>query len=366
MLNDSYDWSDLGPNQFNGQEFTPKGTMRLPYKPLHERLGNGVYEVPSLIVDIYVEDEVRRDDSGAQADFFRNGADTECDDEFGIKTFNTFYEAYCAYNRQYMAAAEDMAPPVGRMVLFSRVSKGNRIRISQIAMGENVQRKYLWGYQTSLALMDSEDGDNSEDRYENAVEAFDEHIEERRCEIDIPSCFDQDVDIDYCEDYKQNFVDDHMAEHCFSNDKDYKSQIEGHEWAFKYDELWSEAELKYAISEEDAEINNRGRTWTIARHKTHVSKDWNPMWGLALINRMKENPYSGIHSANQHINDEPVGDLHNMNVGSWNGDACVIDWGYHIMGGGQNCPTSFDCDPVPNMDWQFSQREGNVTPLAVA
>ena len=365
MLNDSYNWTDLEPNQFGGQEFKPKGTMRLPYKPLHDRHADGVYEVPSLIVDIYVEDEIKRDDSGAQADFFRNGADAECSEEFGIKTFNTFHEAYCAYNRQYLAAAEDMAPPVGRMVLLSRICKGNRIRISQIAMGEDMRRKYLWGYQTCLATMDAEDGENTEDRFDQAQEAFDEYIEERRCEVDIPSCFElANVDLDYCEDYKQEWVDNHICENlpCDSS-TDYKSMVESHEWAHDYSRMPSEAELKFAVSEEDAEINNRGRTWTIARHKTHVAKDWNPMWGIALINSMRENPYHGIHTANEHINDEPIGDLHNMNVGSWEGDACVIDWGYHIMGGGQNCPTSFDCDPVPNMDWHFSQFEGNVTPL---
>ena len=78
-------------------------------------------------------------DCGSQTDFYTNGAEVDNPKQYGIKMFNTSIEAFAAYQRQKIAAAERLAPPVGMMVRFViRDKRRNR----------SVNR---WGYETCLA-----------------------------------------------------------------------------------------------------------------------------------------------------------------------------------------------------------------------
>ena len=212
----------------------------------------------------------------------------------------------------------------------------------------------MWGYQTALATM-SEHRDDTEQRYDAAQEAFDEHIEERREEIDIPSCFDQDVyDIEpdecYAEEWKQTFIDDH-----FTEGYDLKHQIEAHQWQHDYEiVLPTEAELVLALEDETFELPH-GRTVAGVR-KIKDNNIWNPMWGVALVEAMRASTtHNRVHEAFRCLNGEPTGDLHNQNFGEWNGDGVIIDWGYHILGGGANHPHSGDNQATPDLGWDYKR-----------
>lgn len=74
---------------------------------------------------------------GCQSSFFLNGAKMNKAKEFGIKIFNTSIEAFAAYQRQKIAAKAHLAPPVGVMVRWIiRNEKGTVNR---------------WGYETAIA-----------------------------------------------------------------------------------------------------------------------------------------------------------------------------------------------------------------------
>lgn len=79
------------------------------------------------------------DDDGCQTSFFRNHAEVNNAKQFGFKMFNTSIEAFAAYQRQSLAAHEGLAPPVGKMI---------RWVIQDSHRGRMVNR---WGYETALA-----------------------------------------------------------------------------------------------------------------------------------------------------------------------------------------------------------------------
>jgi len=347
----SYDWEDMQPNRHRDETFAAIGSVRLPY----DTLKNEADAVPSLVVDVYKEDKVRRTDNGAQASFYSNGACTECPDEFAIKTFSTFHEAYCAYNRQLMASLEDMAPPVGRMVLFSHLKDGGRVTLSKLDLGNREERKYVWGYQTAVAEMNG-DRDDTEMRWDAAQEAFQEHIDERRYEIDIPSCFDQDVELEPCENYEQSWKEEYVQNN-FSDSDHLKDQIESHCWAHDYEQLPTECELMHAVGLSDFEIQHGDRMVTVERVVTWKNQTWNPLWGVALVEAMRRSPEPNqVQECHSVLNGEPTGDLHNQNFGEWNGDGVIIDWGFHILGGGNNHPTSTDTCEIPDLRWDYKRQ----------
>lgn len=349
-MRDSYDWEDMQPNRFRGEDFAAIGSVRIPY----ESLIRGDGPTPGMVVDVYKEDRVKRSDNGAQASFYRNGADTECDTEFGLKTFNTFHEAYCAYNRQLLAAAEGMAPPVGRMVLFSHLTSRGRVMLSKLDLGAQETREYVWGYQTALAVM-SEHREDTEMYYDAAKDAFMEWVDEQRAEISIPECFDQDVDmIEVDECFEQDWIDEWITNNKPEYD-DYKGQIESHQWAHDYEiVLPTEAELVLAMEDGDFELPH-GRTVQGVMN-TIKNNVWNPMWGVALVEAMRAAPiHNRVHEAFRCLNGEPTGDLHNQNIGEWNGDGVIIDWGYHILGGGANHPTSREDQATPDLGWDYKR-----------
>lgn len=78
------------------------------------------------------------DDDGCQTSFFRNNAEVNNPKQFGFKMFNTSIEAFAAYERQSLAAANHLAPPVGKMIRW----------IVKNYHGRTVNR---WGYETALA-----------------------------------------------------------------------------------------------------------------------------------------------------------------------------------------------------------------------
>ena len=78
------------------------------------------------------------DGDGCQTSFFRNNAEVNNPNQFGLKMFNTSVEAFAAYQRQTLAAREGLAPPVGVMVRW--IVKNHK--------GRTVNR---WGYETCLA-----------------------------------------------------------------------------------------------------------------------------------------------------------------------------------------------------------------------
>ncbi len=354
MMRDSYDWSDMDPNTFRGEKFNAVGSMRLPHKKM--RKDGSVYAndmpVPSLVVDVYSVGSANRSDNGAQADFFQNNADTECADEFAIKVFGSFHEAYCAYNRQYMAAREDMAPPVGRMVLFSYLKRTRRVSLSNLQLGDDESRVYRWGYQTAVAVM-GECRDETEEAYELADEAWNEYIEEQRGEIFVPDCFEEH-DHEPCEHARENFVDEWVQDYR-AEQPNPKEEIECHNWAIDYEMLPTEAELALAIRDEDFEFKADGETLTVAKFLRRMNGSWNPTWGIALVEYLRANTEHCCQEAHQALNGEPTGDLHNQNFGLWNDDPVIIDWGYHILGGGANHPAHEIMKDVPEVDWGYER-----------
>jgi hypothetical protein len=99
-------------------------------------------------VDEYViKRPVKSAQEGAQAMFITNNAKPNRVHEYGIKLFDTAAEAYAAYQRQMIAAAAGVAPPVRRMV---KMSLPGRCRCAW-PLCFMKSRKVMWGYQTCIA-----------------------------------------------------------------------------------------------------------------------------------------------------------------------------------------------------------------------
>ena len=89
---------------------------------------------------VYSWDQIRRGlkdaDSGAQAEFLRNNARPNDPTQYALKLYNNKWDAVCAYERQKLAAKNNVAPPVGNLIVVR--DKTNKTR--------------YWGYQTCVAI----------------------------------------------------------------------------------------------------------------------------------------------------------------------------------------------------------------------
>ena len=366
-MRDSYDWSDLEPNVFVGMTHRPVGSVRLPYtsyqgdvRPMAAAMGP--------VVDLYVEGEVTRSDNGAQADYYSNNADDGCSDEYAIKTFQSFHEAYCAYNRQWLAATEGQAPPVGRMVLFSKVSKSNRINLSSIDMGQGSQRVYRWGYQTAVADMsENEDYRDSSELYEEGEQAWDCHWEEQVADLDLPACFEPGQEMEWDDCYRDEWIQSWVDANRGDYEDTPKAEMESASWDHDYSLLPNERELRVMAQGKTLELDKNGRTWNVEEICTRARRQWNPMWCVEMVEAARAQDVNDLDRVRDTLNDEPNGDLHNMNVGRWEGDAVIIDWGYHIMGGGSNSPgAQITESETPDLEWHYSRQPGVCYDVAQA
>ena len=357
MLRDSYDWSDMSPNAFRGATYLAMATMRLPFKSLLQ--GKDLKMVPSLVVDVYHTGAIHLTNSGVQAMFYGNGAGAGCDEEFGIKLFNTFHEAYCAYNRQLVAASEGVAPPVGRMVLFSHTRPTRRVSLAALWFEGEPERVWRWGYQTCVATTHDPYDDDTEYWWDQAHDAFQEHIDACRMEVDIPSCFSEGPeDLEVCSRYRQGWLDDWIEEN--------RPPSEWHDFGlrvcFEYDYrlLPSERELRKAMAYRDdpSEVFRyaSGGLLTINNLVGWNEREWNPMWAVSMVNLVRSQREEFLETSTNELREKPDGDLHAGNVGLWGDDMVIIDWGYHVMGGCANNPhTQEHCENRPSLSWEYTR-----------
>lgn len=382
MLRDSFDWSDLQPNGFKSELWTVSTTIRLPYRRLsHEGLPEK--PVPGPVVDVYVLESGKGYSSGngAQSQFYANDADSECYEEFGIKTFNSFHEAYCAYCRQWVGAQTGLAPNVGRLVAIVYKTSGQRHSLANLTVQDGDHLRVTWGYQTTRCQVNDGYGYSSE-AWEQAREEWDDHEQELREQIEIPRGLDQHAEIDVDSDYKHQWIDerknDLMDQYEYFSDDD-----------LCYDQLEELKPMWYLPSEcEFTQVRKYllngwriGKQWWDTNgyaQRLMEYNGFNPMYALSMIEGARRH---GMHQSrdgevvdsidaqfmhqdwSRSLNILPTGDLHQANVGGWCGDTMIIDWGYHIMGGCQNFPgevTRGEDAIVPSTSWAAFDRIEDV------
>lgn len=79
--------------------------------------------------------------SGERAHFFHNNAEVNNKTQFALKLFHHPIEAFAAFQRQQLAAEKSFAPPVGQMIRCNiKVTAKNKTRMVE-----------KWGYETGLA-----------------------------------------------------------------------------------------------------------------------------------------------------------------------------------------------------------------------
>ena len=225
------------------------------------------------------------DDDGSQTSFFTNNAEVNNPKQFGFKMFNTSIEAFAAYQRQSLAADEGLAPPVGRMI---------RWIIQDTQRGRSVNR---WGYETALA--------------DTTVSA--------RIKATILGC------PRLCNDY---------ISYAKSNDHKETWSVRSMESFLKFMESGTDpVDGRYfsqfsAISTTCVHGSLRKRLMDISLIGTQYDNitsitDDGAEW--------KDNPKLRLGQTVTAKDDYMMSnDLHRGNLGLWEGDPVVIDFGYHI------------------------------------
>jgi len=106
--------------------YKPSGTMPLD-----------IHQSKVIKLTKRLSDELESCDCGSQCKFLNNGAKENDPNQFAIKLFDVeFWDAVGAYERQKLAAAAGLAPPVGSM----------------ITIVDEASAKLLYGYETCVAV----------------------------------------------------------------------------------------------------------------------------------------------------------------------------------------------------------------------
>jgi hypothetical protein len=226
------------------------------------------------------------DGDGCQTSFFRNNAETNNPNQFGLKMFNTSVEAFAAYQRQNLAAREGLAPPVGVMVRW--IVKNHK--------GRTVNR---WGYETCLADVS-------------------DHA--RKC-AQIRGC--PIVGKAYAE-YYMAYTDGNRRCRPFS-----KHTVEDFfEFLSDYDQYDGPIDAYSSMSTSVGEGSLRTRLMEISLVGTQydnlasiydMGESWSASGRLFLGSVVCED--DDMYMSN---------DLHRGNLGLWMGNPVVVDFGYHI------------------------------------
>lgn len=218
---------------------------------------------------------------GCQSSFFRNGAKVNTLDEFGIKIFNTSVEAFAAYQRQKIAAKAKLAPPVGVMVRWIIRSKKGTVN--------------RWGYETGIADISSKSvrlamlraNPLADEDYRNFMRGF------------APSSTlytPHSVNV-YWEMVDEHFIELGYSLHSVNDDL-------GH--------------TQGSLCERLSKLNIVGTQYDdISGVDSYGNEAWeNKRLRLGEKINTRDDMYMG-------------GDLHEGNVGLWNGNVVAIDFGYH-------------------------------------
>lgn len=231
----------------------------------------------------WVDRAFRSDDHGAQCIWLDNNAESNLDNEFGIKltNYNTNKKAnakvaaYAMYQRQKIAADRGLAPPVHGMCCFKYFNKHANELVT------------YWGYLTGVA---SYVGDLEEN---------------------------------------QDALDDFNAY--------YREQEERHEKLDKIEEILSSLDI-YRIERhiEPIRENLGPHPDDLDFHQWCDEQDFSPYAGVDDLRRELEClSLAGCQSDWNELgikfdyNQRMGGDLHPRNIGYWNGDLVCIDFGYH-------------------------------------
>lgn len=232
-------------------------------------------------------DEYHTNAGGTQCTWMNNNAKVNNKDHFGIKltaqnhgTGNAKTAALAMYQRQKLAAENGLAPPVHGLCCMKGYNKEDRKIIT------------FWGYLSCRAELDCI-GENPE-----ALAAFEEYVDECREKWDkieeIESMLD---DISWISGRTQNRVLSFIKEDvsCYGHPDD----ISFYDWCNDNDYN------PLAIGDLRDELN--------ALDAAGLQHDFFP-----IGNKYPHGSYMGS-------------DLHEANVGMWNGRVVCIDFGYHCL-----------------------------------
>lgn len=220
-------------------------------------------------------------DAGCQTSFFTNGAKKNNPNQFGIKIFSTSIEAYASFQRQRIAFDAGLAPPVGCMVQW-------------IVTLKNGRNRNMWGYQTCIA--DCSDA------------------AKRKAQIlGCPPV--RDFFLDYCD---RNGITPILSE-----PKIYAFYIAFQEQYNNGDhnvDLWNvfdTTDHPLNLKNRLKELNIVGTQYDDISDFNDNSGEWSNRLRLGETWRKSDDPYMS-------------NDLHRNNLGLWNENPVVIDFGYHI------------------------------------
>jgi hypothetical protein len=230
----------------------------------------------------WIDAPFRSDSSGKQSVWLDNNAEEDNANEFGIKlTAQNLGEgkakaaAFAMYQRQEAAAKESCAPPVHGMCCFKYYNKERRSVTT------------YWGYLSCVAC----DVDSVEESYDSKC-TFNDYLSEQ---VDKWEKYDEISDaLDAMGIYSRNILKDIASEIGLHPD-----DINFHEWCDEngYEQYEGVGNLRRSL--ENINID-------------HVQSDW------SLI---------GVTTRHRSMG----GDLHQANIGYWNGDLVCIDFGHHCI-----------------------------------
>lgn len=231
----------------------------------------------------------RHDGNGNQCDWYHNRAEEDNEEHFGIKLTdqnlgegNAKAAALAMYQRQKMAAENDLAPPVHGMCCVKFYSKNSSEVITK------------WGYLTSCAHIDCDFGDNP-----NSLAAFEEFLDECRAEWDkLDELENYLSDCDWISSRIQNKILDYAREEMnypHPDDADFESWCHDNDMPI------------HDLEDLESNLNNLD--------VCGLQHDFYP-----LGRKYPGGTWMGF-------------DLHEQNIGLWKGKIVCIDFGHHCLGG---------------------------------
>lgn len=246
----------------------------------------------------------RESQSGSQANFYQNGAEINNENQFALKLFDTDIEAFAAFQRQQLAAIENLAPPVGQMVCwdFNLIyKKGSR-------------SFKMWGYETCLAdvskhakLIASILGS---ELITGEYLAYCKHNS-------LHKAFSKRSVNAYWKMVNDNYTNDnHTSEYKFSSHSALSTVQDQNSVRYKLGNI----NLLNTQYDDLSSARDMGMEWD---SRLVLGEKWVSDDGAAMLN-----------------------DLHIDNIGLWKNKAVVIDFGYHIC-----CPFYINHDDlICNLD----------------
>lgn len=254
---------------FDGQKYAPK-------QYLYDT------ELNEWVSFYWVDVPFRSDNGGAQCMWLDNNADEEAAEQFGIKLTSQNLgdgkakaAAFAMYQRQREAAKESCAPPVHGMCCFKYYNKELRCVNT------------YWGYLSCVAGCVGEIEESSD-----SMNEYDSYVSEQVYKWDK---YDEISDaLDEMGIYSRNILNDIAGEiGPHPDDCNY------HDWCDEngYDMYDGVGNLRETLRSIDI---------------SHVQNDWQSIGT------------SGCHRT-------MGGDLHNNNLGYWDGNLVCIDFGYHCV-----------------------------------